>query len=127
MDARSVVRLYQEGLSAQQVADNIGISKQAVLARLRRFGVRNGQRGRTLDNYRFPNPPYGQKVWGKRLVLNKKELRIVRIVIQLRDQEQLRWSQIVANLNELGIKTRTGRTWSRAGIKRIHKRWVGKV
>lgn len=126
IDARSVVRLYREGLSAQQVAERLDISKQAVFARLRRFDVRNCRRGCAPDNFRYL-PPYGQKVWRRRLVLNKKEIRVVRVMLRLRDQEQFRWSEIVAALAALGMKTRTGKTWSRSGVKRVHCRWSGKV
>lgn len=121
-------KIYQnENLSAQQISERVGLSKQAVLARLRKAGVRNGRPGRLPDNYRYPNPPYGYKVHGERLIVDKKELRTVRLIVHMREQRNMGWEEIARELGYRGLLTRRKRDWNRAGIKRVWKRWRGKV
>lgn len=123
-----MVRLYKEGLSAQQVADRVGISKQAVLARLRQIGVRRTPgRGRSPDNFRYPYPPYGFRVVSQRLVLNRRELRIARLIVELRDCNGMKWAEMVEVLKAKGARTRSKREWSSVGLRRVHKRWSGKL
>src|SRR5476651_2586500 len=66
-------------LSSQQLADEYGVSKQMILGRLREAGVHGGKgRGRAADNFRFPNPVYGNKVVAGRLETNPTEMKIAR-------------------------------------------------
>ena len=71
-----LARKYRErNISAQQLADEYGVSKQMVLGRLRKAGVHGGTgRGRAPDNFRFSNPVYGNKVVAGRLETNSVEM-----------------------------------------------------
>lgn len=99
-----------------------------VLARLRRAGIhRTTGRGRSPDNYRYPNPPFGFRVYKERLVICRTEMKVVRLILRLRTTEHLGWEAIAAQLNEKGISSRSNRKWDRARIKRIFKRWADKL
>ena len=128
IDPSEVRRMYlEEDFTASQIADRLGISKQAVLARVRRTGVRNAQaKGRSSTNYRYRNPPYGLKVLNGTLVPDRREMRVVRQILRLRGNGY-GWMQIVKDLNASGILSRRRKPWRRMGVKRVHKRWVGKV
>ncbi len=118
----------QNGLTASQISEQTGLSKQAVLARLREKGVRPAAgHGRRQDNYRYPNPPFGFRVVNNRLVLNPPEMKVVRLIVRLRTKERMGWEAIVIQLNGEGVLSRTGRKWDRARIKRVFKRWENKL
>src|SRR4051812_25003246 len=74
-----IARKYrQHRISAQQLADEYGVSKQMILGRLRRTGVRGSKgRGRSEENFRFPNPVYGKRVVARRLETSPSEMKIV--------------------------------------------------
>ncbi len=122
-------QLYVEkGLSAAQIAEMVGVSKQMVLARIRRAGIhRTTGRGRSPDNFRYPEPPFGQKVVSGRLVTCSTEIRVVRLILRLRDTERKEWSEIVSHLNSSGFVSRRGFPLTRIRVKRIHTRWGGKL
>lgn len=129
LDVNEVRRLYmEENQTASQIGEMFGVSKQMILSRLRRLGVRRtSSRGRTPDNFRYPEPPYGLKVQAGRLIPNNKEMRVVRLIVDLRERKQCRWTEIIHKLNQNKLRTRRGKLWSAAGVKRIQKRWAGKV
>ena len=70
----------EEGLSASQLAEALGVSKSHIISRLRKEGIGNGKRGRMTNpsNYRHYNPAYGWKVKDGVLMPNKAELKICR-------------------------------------------------
>lgn len=114
----------EKGLTATQLGELYGVSKQAILARLRRVGVmRTKGRGRSSANYRYKNPPYGYKITKGRLVISKNELRVVSKILRTKDENELSWEAVARRLNDDGLRTRNGYLWSRAGIKRIYSRW----
>lgn len=118
----------QNGATASQLAAQFGVSKQSILVRLRQSGVmRSEGRGRSAINYRYPNPPYGYRVCEERLVINRAEAKVVRIIIELRERKKLSWEEIARSLNDNGLRTRRGAQWARTGIQRIHRRWNGKI
>lgn len=99
-----------------------------ILARLRASGVNRAVRkGRTESNFRYPDPPFGIKVSSGRLVLNTKEMKVVRLIVELRDRRIYSWMQIVDHLKDSDIRTRRGKIWNRVGVKRVHSRWNGKI
>lgn len=113
---------------ATQIGEQTGLSKQAVLARLGKEGVRPAAgHGRRKDNYRYPKPPFGFRVVNERLVINPSEMKIVRLIVRLRTTEKLGWETIVAHLNSDGVPSRNGGKWDRARIKRVFKRWANKL
>lgn len=120
--------LARKGLTASQMGEQTGLSKQAILARLREKGIRpEPGHGRQKDNYRYPNPPFGFRVINGRLLVSPHEMKIVRLIVRLREKEELGWEAIVAHLNSSNICSRTGKKWDRARIKRIFKRWAKKL
>ena len=115
-------------LSAQQLADELGVSKQMILGRLRKAGVRGEKgRGRSPDNYRFSNPIYGNKVIGTRLETNPTEIKIVRLIVELRNRQGWSFEKIATELNERGFRNRKGTIWYRAQVRTVHASWTGKV
>lgn len=105
-----------------------GLSKQAVLGRLREAGVHGGKgRGRADDNFRFPNPIYGKKVSQGRFEANLVEMKTVRVVIKLRDRQVWSFGKIADELNRRGQRNRKGSKWHRVSTRHVHKNWTGKV
>lgn len=108
-NAELAQKYLRSTLSAQQLADEYGVSKQMILGRLREAGVRGGKgRGRAADNFRFPNPVFGNKVVGGRLETNPTEMKIVRLVVELRDRQGWSFEKIADELNRRGHRNRKG-------------------
>ena len=85
VDSSLLKKLYlEEGRTASQLAEQFGVSKQLVLARLRRAGVhRTKDRGRSPYNFRYRVPPFGYRITAdQRLVADRKELAIARFIIE---------------------------------------------
>lgn len=124
--------LYLEkGLSAAQIGEQLGIPKQTVLYQLQRDGIRLGSnKGRLAnpENYRLAYAPFGFSKKDGRLVPNKAELKICRIVVQLRNNSKMSFHEIARELERRRIKGRTDSTsWTHATVGRIYKRWNGKL
>src|SRR5258708_6210371 len=100
LETEYLIDLYvKKGLTGSQIAEQIGASKQMVLGRLRKAGVQNtGGRGRAPENYTHHNPPYGYKVAHGRLAPNPKELRVVRLIVELIDRKKLGWNAATREL-----------------------------
>jgi hypothetical protein len=127
-NAELAQKYLRSTLSAQQLADEYGVSKQMILGRLREAGVRGGKgRGRAADNFRFPNPVFGNKVVGGRLETNPTEMKIVRLVVELRDRHGWSFEKIAGELNRRGHRNRKGTKWHRVSTGHVHKNWTGKV
>jgi len=121
-------KYLKSGLSASQIAQELGISKQMVLRRLRLQNVTRTQgRGRSEDNYRFPNPPYGRRVVAGRLELNPAEMKVARLIVELRDKKKWEYTQIAVELGIRGLVTRQGSQWARWTVSRVYRLWVGKL
>jgi hypothetical protein len=118
----------REGKTASQISEQTGLSKQAVLARLRSAGVRKtADRGRSPDNFRYPVPPYGYRINEGRLVASPREMKVARLIVEMRDRQKADWAAIVQRLNEKGFRSRTGLLWNRVRVKRVHRYWSGKL
>ncbi len=118
----------KNGFSSAQIADQVGLSKQAVLSRLREQGIHKTLgRGRSPDNFRYPYPIYGYHVVGGRLTTFAKEMKAVRLIVELRDRKARGWEEIVDHLNQRGFRSRTDLPWNRVRVKRVHKHWTGKI
>ena len=76
----------RNGLSAAQIAEKYGVSKSFVLAVIHRSGLTTSKAGRSTNpaNYRNNSPPYGYSVRDGKLVPNKSQMKICRIVVELR-------------------------------------------
>ncbi|MFN8792587.1 MAG: hypothetical protein ACK5Y2_14120 [Bdellovibrionales bacterium] len=118
-------------ISAAQIGEKLGIPKQTVLNQLKREGIRLGtNKGRLAnpDNYRLAYAPYGFSKRDGRLVPNKTELKICRIVVQLRINSKMSFHEIARELERRRIKGRTNSvSWTHATVGRIYKRWNGKL
>lgn len=84
-------------------------------------------RGRAVDNFRFPNPVFGKKVVQGRLEANASEMKVVRLIVELRDRQGWSFPKITDELNRRGYRNREGGNWHRVSVRRVHKNWTGKV
>ena len=122
--------LYEkDGLSAAQIAERLGCSKTAVLEHLRTHGIRQGNGRRTNpENYRLHEPPFGFSKRGTQLVPNRSEMRICRMVVELRTRGKMSMRKIAVELMKRGIKNRRQKVlWTHPGVGRIFNRWNGKI
>lgn len=72
--------------------------------------------------------PYGYMVKNGKLVLNKAELKICRVVVELNKQGDLSASAIAHELERRGIKTRSGGShWDHSTVINIIKRCKDKI
>lgn len=120
----------QNGLSAAQIAEKYGVSKSFVLAVIHQLGVKTGKVGRSTDpsNYRNNSQPYGYAVRDGKLAPNKSEMKICRLVVELRGRRGLSTTQIAMELEKRGFKNRKGRTvWNSNTILNIFERWKNKI
>lgn len=121
----------KDGLSAAQIGERLGVPKQTVLNQLRREGIcLGGNKGRLANpnNYRLAYAPYGYLKKYGRLMPNKSELKICRLVVQLKNNSNMSFHEIAHELVDRRIKNRAGTvSWNRATIGRIYKRWNGKL
>ncbi len=131
-DAANYRHLYlEEGFSAAQIGERLNLPKQTVLNQLRRAGIRlGGNKGRmdNPNNYRLAETPYGFSKKAGKLIPNKSELRVCRLVVQLRNNSKLSFHEIARELIRRQIKNRRNAiSWAPANVGRIYKRWNGKL
>lgn len=131
LDQGEIKRLFlEEKLTAVQIARKFDVAKSVILGLLHRQGVRIGKVGRSTNpqNYRNPSPPYGYRVKDGKLVLNKSELKICRLIVDLKCRREKSLAEIATHLEMRGFKNRNGRTvWNSNTIQKIYKRWEGKI
>jgi len=131
-DPAHFARLYREkGLSAQQIAQLLGIAKSTALTRLHAFGIHSDCTSRRVtnpDNYRAPVPPYGYRVQDGKLVVDRSEIRACRLVVNLIGEKKLSANATAKELERRGIKNRNGLVkWGHYSVRRIFDRWNGKL
>jgi hypothetical protein len=122
----------KDGLSASQIAGELGISKTAVLEKLHTLGIRNvastGERMINPKNYRAPVVPYGYRNIDGQLAANKKEVRICRLVVRLINDQRLSLQGVARELMQKNIKNRNGNVWwDHSMVRGIYRRWNGKI
>ena len=74
----------KKGLSAPQIGEKLNLPKQTVLGQLQRDGIRLGTNRRRManpENYRLLYAPYGFSKKDGKLIPNKAELKICRLVV----------------------------------------------
>ena len=94
-----------------QIGRQLGISKQTVLNQLKRDGLRKGgYKGELADpnNYRLAFAPFGFSKKDGRLVPNKSELKICRLIVQLKNNSNFSFHEIAQSL--CFVESRTGKT-----------------
>ena len=125
-------RLFEEnGRSASQIAEEYGVSKSFVLSVLHKSGLKLGTKvGRSTNpkNYRNASPPYGYAIRKGQLVTYKPELRVCRLVVELRARRGMSSTAIAEELCKRGYKNRAGRAvWNPTTVLNIFRRWNGKL
>jgi DNA-binding Lrp family transcriptional regulator len=122
--------LYQEkGFSSNQIAIQLDVSKTVVLERLRALGIHT-KSGRVTNpnNYRHHEPPYGYRIKDGKLVSDKKEMQISRLVVELRTRQGWAFARIASELMRKGYRNRRGETvWHHHSVNKIFQRWSGKL
>ena len=132
LNSAKIRDLHQQGgKSKAQIAAQFGVSRSVVTSRLRSEGIHCGNgKGRSInpENYRNPSIPYGHAVKDGRLVLNKTEQRICKLVVELIKRQGKNHSEVARELSSRGLKNRAGRTkWDSKTVFNIFKRWKDKL
>ena len=120
----------EEGLSSNQIAEKLGVSKTSVIQGMHSSGIRPGARAPSTnpENYRCPTPPYGYQVRDGRLVTYKPELKICRLVVQLIGDKKYSASKAARELTARRFNNKQGTIyWDHRIVKRIFSRWNGKI
>lgn len=125
-------QLYEKkGLSAKQIAQELGVSKTFVIDKIRHLEIVKqaaGNRQTNPENYRFHNPPYGYQVKDSKLVLNSSELKVCRLIVDLLGHQGWSVKRTAEELQQRGFKSRQGSdVWHHTFIRSVFKRWHGKL
>ena len=114
VDFGEIRRLYEiEKFSASQIAKRFEVSKAKIIACLHKLGIRNNRdRGFDKNNFcRTQSVPFGKKVVGGKLLIDKNQLETARLIVKLRSNKDFEWKKIVDYLHKKGLKTKTGSPW----------------
>ena len=127
-----VRELYQErGLSASQLASRFKVSRAVIFSRLQEMGISEGtQSGRQTNpqNYRCRVPPYGFAIQSGKLVPNRLEMKICRLVVELVQRQGKGQTETARELSRLGYKNRSGSNiWNSRTVFNILRRWKDKL
>lgn len=132
LNPHEIRKLYlKEGLSAAQIASRFGVSKSVIVSWVNRLkiGSKSAQgRMTNPNNYRHHNPPYGYKVKDNKLALNKSEMKMCRMVVELMGRKKVGARETARELTVRGYKNRRGKTtWGHLVVQQIFKRWKDKL
>jgi hypothetical protein len=118
----------KNGFTASQIAERVGLSKPVVLARLHQMGIRKKSgKGETVDNYRFAQRvPFEKQLENGRLMDDRKEIKTIRLIVDLRKRQTLPWTDVVSKLNTAGHRTKRGLQRKVGTARMIFAKWVGK-
>lgn len=120
-----------QGLSAAQIARECDVAKSVIVGLLNRGGIRPGRqssRSNNPENYRLKVPPYGYQIRVGKLVPNKSEMRLCRLVVELIARQGFSANAAAKELGKRGYKNRSGHTkWDHSTIQNIFKRWNSKL
>lgn len=121
--------LYLKGLSSSQIANQIGCSKTLVLDRLKKIGVDLSESRLTNPkNYRLAESPYGFSLRDGFLVPNKREMKVLRLIVHLRLHQDLSFENIARELIRKKIKNRRGKVvWQYCVVRKYFHRWKEKI
>ncbi len=119
----------KEGLSVAQIAQRLDCAKSTVLRHLQLQNVViDPLRYDQAHNYRLAYPPFGYALRKGQLFINRRELKICRLVIHMRDRHRKTFNQISKRLMKKGFKNRRGQvSWQHVTVANIYKRWRGKL
>ena len=132
LNSEEIGRLYlEEKLSLNQIASKFKVSRSAIRSRLRGLGIDIDAVkpvSTNPENYRYNTPPYGFQVRDGKLLPNRLEMKICRLVVELIEREGRNHSEVARELTRRGLKTRTGKVkWDSKAIFNIFKRWKDKL
>jgi transposase len=131
VDYREIVNLYKSGgLAAGQIARRLGISKSFVLSKLTSEKIDMSKtigRSGNPENFRRSVPPFGFKIVDGRLVSNREELRICRLVVEQIKRQGLSLRAVAKELNRRGLKNRNRKLWGHQSVIQIYNRWKDKI
>ena len=115
----------------REVGKELGLSKNAIRRTLIQQGVAlrppNGPEQKkvpTANKLHTGVTPYGYARLQGRLVVDAKEIVIVRLILKLRLSGKTLWA-IAHYLNDLGFKNRSGSPWEHSLVRNIIKRHEG--
>ena len=116
-------------MSAAQIAAEVGLSKAAVLNRLHAQGIRSETLKTIAPTHSPPavRAPFGKKVVAGKLVDCRREMSLVRYIVELRARRGRKWKDVAEQLNSDGHRTRNGRPWTIGTTKNVFDRWDGKI
>ncbi|MBI4404113.1 MAG: hypothetical protein HY537_08130 [Deltaproteobacteria bacterium] len=128
LDPAQLKHFYVEkGLSANQIAEQLGVAKSTVLSRLRRFKLSPKgwiERASNPNNYRLSNPPYGYVVRDGKLIVNRSELKVCRLIVWLMRERKISAGAMPQELERRRVKNRKGTLkWGYWTIRKIFERW----
>lgn len=132
LNHEEIRKLYEEdGLSSTQIARRFGVSRAAILTRLHGLGIRDQsgtKRAVNPKNYRMRVPPYGYSIRDGKLVPNKVELKICRLIVELVQRHGMKQNAVARELSKRGYKNRAGnKNWNSKTVFNIFKRWKDKL
>ncbi len=132
LNSEEIGRLYlKEKLSLNQIASKFKVSRFVIRSRLRSLGIDIDAAkpvSTNPENYRYNTPPYGFQVREGKLLPNRLEMKICRLVIELIQREGRTHSDVARELIRRGLKSRTGKVkWDSKTIFNIYKRWKDKL
>jgi hypothetical protein len=109
----------------------MGVGKTLILSRLKSMGIRvetGRNRMTNPNNFRHHNPPYGYQVKDGKLVLNKSELKVCRLVVELIGRKNKSARETARELINKKLKNRNGDiNWGHLVVQKIFKRWKDKI
>ncbi len=132
INSAEIKDLYEkQGLSASQIAEHFGVAKSVILRRLRQLGIdteKGYRRQSNPNNYRRSKAPYGYKIKNHKLVLNRSEMKVCRLVVEMMGRENKGARETAREIMKRGFKNRQGEvSWGHLVVQQILKRWNGKI
>lgn len=109
-----------EKLSVRQIAEEFSSSKSTILKCLKFYKIKSRKRG-SLELAK-PNPAYGERRNGNRLVKNQKEVEVIDLILKLHKSGQS-YRAVARTLNKMEVPTRSGAgEWHHEVVRSIVKR-----
>jgi transposase len=131
LDVEKIREFYVAGQSYAQIARKFGVAKSVIISRLGGVDIpktMQEKRATNPQNYRCRVPPYGYAVREGKLIPNKRELRICRLVVELMGRHGKGTSETVRELERRQLLTREGKQhWDHSSVRNIFNRWKDKI
>jgi IS30 family transposase len=120
-----IERLYfDERLSMREIADRVEVSKSFVIRHLSQSKRRDRRTGREHQNYKHSKIPYGFRRAGERIVPDKKEMKVIKLILTARGQGYT-YQAIADRLNKSNCLMRANKQWPSGMVYWIVKKWEG--